>query len=110
MSADADNRQGDAFVVTIDPVAVIVMCARKSNHLPRRQIFVAAIDRIGKKAISRVGEDLDKNSLLSTPSSLNDPTSSPLIASSLWASDKSAKALPPNFSRHAASSAVSALR
>ena len=60
MSADADNRQGDAFVVTIDPVAVIVMCARKSNHLPRRQIFVAAIDRIGKKAISRVGEDLDE--------------------------------------------------
>ena len=60
MIADSDYRQGDACVMTIDPVAVIIVRARKSNHLPRRQIFVAAIDRIGKKAISRISEDLDE--------------------------------------------------
>src|ERR1700751_5430256 len=46
--------------MTIDPVAVIVMGAWKSNHLPRRKIFVTAIDWIGKKAVLRVGEDLDE--------------------------------------------------
>src|ERR1700756_3469989 len=46
--------------MTIDPVAVIVMGAWKSNHLPRREIFVTAIDWIGKKAVLRVGEDLDE--------------------------------------------------
>src|ERR1700756_2043572 len=51
MIVDADNRQSDALVVTVDPIAIIVMRARKSDHLPGGQIFVAAVDRIGKKTV-----------------------------------------------------------
>src|ERR1700730_16906938 len=63
MAVDADDRQGDALVMTIDPVAVIVMRTREANHLPRRQVFVAAVDRIGEKAALRVLEDLGEKRL-----------------------------------------------
>ena len=63
MRADADDRQSDALVVTIDPVAVIVMCAREANHLPGGHVFVAAIDRIGQKAVFRVRQYLTKKRL-----------------------------------------------
>jgi hypothetical protein len=58
MIVDTDNRQRDGLVVAIDPVAIVVMRTRKSDHLPGGHIFVAAIDRIGKKAALRVLEDL----------------------------------------------------
>ena len=51
---DADRRQRDALIVPVDPVAIVVMRARKTDHLPRRHVLVAAIDRVGKKAILRV--------------------------------------------------------
>jgi hypothetical protein len=54
MRTDTDNGQRHTLVVTIDPVAVIVVRTGKSNHLPGRQIFVAAVNRIGKKASSRI--------------------------------------------------------
>src|ERR1700733_7785536 len=57
MIADADRRQRNALVMAIDPVAIIVMRARKADHLPRHHVPVAAIDRIGEKTGLSVGEN-----------------------------------------------------
>src|SRR3984957_16483354 len=54
---DADRWQRNALVMAIDPVAIIVMRARKADHFPRHHVPVAAIDRIGEKTGLRVGEN-----------------------------------------------------
>ena len=101
---------GDALIVPVDPVAIIVMRAGKADHLPRRHVLVAAIDRVGEKAVLGVLEDELEEILASVPSSLSEPSSRPLMTSSFCSSERSAKTLPPNLSRQAASSAASALR
>jgi hypothetical protein len=63
MTADANRRQSDPLIVAIDPVAIVVVRARETDHLPRRQVLVAAIDRIGKKTGLSVLEDLLEESL-----------------------------------------------
>src|SRR5262249_886828 len=45
------------LIVTLHPVAVVVVSARKSDHLPRRHVFVAAINRISKEADLRIIEN-----------------------------------------------------
>src|SRR5579864_7135560 len=57
MIGDAHRRQGDTLVMPVDPVAIIVMRAGKADHLPRRHVSVAAIDRVGEKAVPGVFED-----------------------------------------------------
>src|SRR5277367_6846110 len=57
MIADADGWQRNALVMAIDPVAIIVMRARKADHFPRHHVPVAAIDRIGEKTGLSVGEN-----------------------------------------------------
>src|SRR6185312_1501847 len=57
MGGDGDRRQRDALIVTIDPFAIVVMRAGKADHLPRRHVPVAAVDRVGQKAVLRVFED-----------------------------------------------------
>ena len=58
MLSDADGRQREAFVVPIDPVAIVVARTRKADHFPGRHIAVAAVDRIGEEAFLRVVEQL----------------------------------------------------
>src|SRR5215469_7749153 len=57
MHADTDRRQSDTLIVAIDPVTIVVMRARESDHLPGRQVPVPAIDRIGKSAVLRIFEN-----------------------------------------------------
>jgi len=63
MIRHADHRQCHALVMTIYPLAIIIMCAWKADHFPRHQVPVAAIDRIGKKAGLGVGENELEESL-----------------------------------------------
>jgi hypothetical protein len=40
--------------VTLDPVPIVVACARKSDQPPSRHVTIAAIDGIGEKSLLRV--------------------------------------------------------
>ena len=44
-------------IMTVDPVAIVVVRAWKTDHLPRGHVFVAAVDRVGEEAVPRVRED-----------------------------------------------------
>src|SRR5277367_298100 len=57
MIVDADGWQRKSFVVTVDPIAIVVTGARESDHLPRGHVLVAAVNRVGEKAVLRVPED-----------------------------------------------------
>src|ERR1051326_7811157 len=57
MHGNGDRRQRDPLIMTVDPVAVVVMRAGETDHLPRRHVPVAAVDRIGQKTVLRVFED-----------------------------------------------------
>ena len=57
MAGDADCRQRNAFIVTVDPVAIIIVRPRESDHLPRGHIFVAAVNRVGEEAVPGVREN-----------------------------------------------------
>src|ERR1700692_2475568 len=63
MIRHADHRQCHALVMTINPVAIIIMCAWKADHFPRHQVPVAAVDWIGKKTGLGVGENELEESL-----------------------------------------------
>ena len=63
MLADADGRQRLRLVVAVDPVAVVVVRAGKSDHLPGRHVAVAAIDRVGEETLLRILEDLGEEVL-----------------------------------------------
>src|SRR5690348_7018430 len=56
MAGDADRRQCHALVVTLDPLAIIVVRAGKADHLPADHVLVAAIDRIGEESVLGVLE------------------------------------------------------
>src|SRR5262249_40882406 len=58
-----DRRQGKAFVVTTDPVEVVVSRARIADHLPRDHVAVAPVDRVGKEAHLNVSDDLREERL-----------------------------------------------
>src|SRR3569623_872852 len=45
----SNGRQWKALVVAVDPIEIIVAGARKADHLPRHQITVAPVERIGKE-------------------------------------------------------------
>src|ERR1700733_1911345 len=53
---DSNRRQRVALVVPLAPPPVIVARPREPDHLPRRHVFVAAIDRIGEETLLRVLE------------------------------------------------------
>src|SRR5262249_19757497 len=57
MARDPDWRKGEALVVPLDPVPVVVAGARKADHLPARQVLVSAVDRVGEETVLRVLED-----------------------------------------------------
>ena len=48
-------------IVTLDPVAIVVMRAGESHQFPCRHVLIAAVDRIGKKALLGILEDWVKN-------------------------------------------------
>src|SRR5262249_39420116 len=48
---DADRRQREGLVVAIDPVEIVVACARKADHFPGRHVAVSAIERISEEAL-----------------------------------------------------------
>src|SRR5947209_7090465 len=49
-AGDAHRRQRKPLVVAVDPIQIVVSGARKADHLPRRHVAVAAVDRIGEEA------------------------------------------------------------
>ena len=51
---DADGRMRIAFVVTADPVAIVVADAGKADHLPADHVAIAAMDGIGEEAFRHV--------------------------------------------------------
>src|SRR6478752_5285650 len=53
-SLEADGRTGIAFVMSVDPVAVVVPGAGIADHAPRAHIAIAAVNRIGEKSLPRV--------------------------------------------------------
>src|SRR5580700_9789789 len=57
MILDRCRRDRDGLIMPVDPLAVIVMRAGKSDHLPGRHVLVAAVDRIGEKALLRIVEN-----------------------------------------------------
>src|SRR5690348_971925 len=60
---DADRRQRETLIVTVDPVEIVVARAREADHFPRNHVAITAVDRIGKKALLHVLEDLGKKRL-----------------------------------------------
>src|SRR5689334_3295413 len=42
------------LVVPLDPVAIVVTRAGETDHPPSRHVAVAAIDRVGEEAVTRV--------------------------------------------------------
>ncbi len=53
-SLEADGRTGIAFVMSVDPVAVVVPGAGIADHAPRAHVAIAAVNRIGEKSLPRV--------------------------------------------------------
>jgi hypothetical protein len=63
MTGDADGRQRYTLIVAVDPVAVVVVRARKTDHLPCGHVFVAAVNRVGKETVPRVRENEGEEAL-----------------------------------------------
>ena len=47
----AHRRKREAFVVTFDPVEIIVARAGVADHFPRHHVAIAAINRVGEEAL-----------------------------------------------------------
>ena len=110
MIGDADRRQRNALVMLVDPVAIIVMRAGKADHLPRRHVLVAAIDRIGEKAGLRVLEDQLEEILAVGAVELERAVLETFDDLVFLIVGKLGKDLLPYLPRQAASSAARALR
>jgi hypothetical protein len=57
MTGDTDRRQGIAFIVAMDPIAIIIAGTREADHFPAGHITIAAIDRIGEKTFAGILQD-----------------------------------------------------
>lgn len=62
-TGDTDRRIGVAFVVTLDPVAIVVTNAGKTDHLPAGHVAIAAVDRIGEESFGHVLQQCAKKAL-----------------------------------------------
>src|SRR5579862_2268206 len=68
---NAYGGQWVGFVVTRDPVAIVVAGARKSDHLPGHHVAITAVDRIGEEPLLHVRHQILKELLAVNPLKLN---------------------------------------
>jgi hypothetical protein len=74
---ESDSRQRIRLAVLLDFVDVVVARPGKADQLPAGEIAVAAVDRVGEKALAGVLPSMAKNSLAGAPASSISPFSSP---------------------------------
>src|SRR5271155_4350107 len=63
MSANADGRMRVAFVVPLDPVAIVVTGAGEADHFPGRHVTIAAVNGVSKEAVTRILQQYVKERL-----------------------------------------------
>lgn len=110
MVGDADGRQCHRLIMFVDPGAIVVMGAGKTDHFPRSHIVVAAIDRIGKKTGLRILQNEFEEILAVGAIELKRTIFETCDRLVFCSSERSPKVLPPYLSWQALLSAANPLR